>query len=278
MTTTGRTASPSASDARRQIIRKTIDTAIKANFSSTLGTEQDMTNIFLALTHLESHFNVNAVGKEVNEAVSSGARDYWNSTVIKTIRDSGSEAQKGNINQGKHAIGVAQVMGWNVIKGASLKTGKCVVESVRPDLVNKLCINPGEDLTSKYLGEANLDTAVTAGLAILESKWKAAKKTKDGWQIGLYTFPLRISAAVAGYLGLGAKDVVTGMTPQAYASSIVGGAHYAAANGPGSPAVRDSEVKYAQATARGPAITIASKDTLGPSGCVSETEKPTNTG
>lgn len=256
-----------ANDARRQILRATTDSVIKSKFASTLGKEEDITNIFLALMLLESSFNVNATGKEVNESISSGARDYWNSTPVKTVRQNGSPPQKNNVFFGKKAIGVAQVMGWNLVRGASVKTGKCEVERLRPDLASELCVDAGDDILAKYLGDANLSTAITAGLVILEGKWKSCVKTSEGWKVGSKVFPLRISAAIAAYLGLGAKDVVTGLTPEAYTASIVGGKKYAEANGTSSPAVRDSQIQVASRSAKGPVITIASNKNLSVPGC-----------
>ena len=266
-----KSSNAAANESRRQVLRATIDSVIKAHFSSTLGTQDDIVNIFLALTHLESHFNVNARGPLVSETVSSGARDYWNSTPVKNILANGSAQQKANLIAGKRALGVAQIMGWNVVRGASVKNGKCEVEKHRPDLAGLLCVDAGDDLEAKFLGEQNLVHAVTAGLVILESKWKAVSKTADGWKAGQMVFPLRISGAVAAYLGLGKADVVTGMTPQAYSSSIVGGSHYLAANGASAPNIRDSNVQYASSSAKGPKITVASAQNKKPSGCVSST-------
>lgn len=253
-------------DARRQAIRTTIQKVIESKFKSTLGQEKDIVNIFLALVHLESHFNVNAMGKPVSPSVSSGARDYWNSTVVQNVINTGTPAQKANLPTGYQAIGLTQVMGWNVVRGASKATNRCEVERLRPDLVDQLCSSAGDDLTTKFLGESGMENIITAGLVILEGKWKAVTQVKDGWKAGSWVFPLRISAAVAAYLGLGKKDVVTGITPTSYAASIVGGSNYLAANGTSSPIVRDSQTQTASSS--GPIINIASANNQAVAGCL----------
>ena len=262
--------SQGASEAKRQILRAMIDQCIGENFAKTLGPQNDITNIVLSLMLLESHWRTDAVGPVVSTTISSGARDYYNSQVVQNVVNNGSTAQKINLYDGIRAQGLMQVMGWNVIKGASKKNGKCVIETVRPDLVSLLCVNPGDSVSAVYLGDANIHRAITAGLAILESKWLYCKKTADGWQIGNFVFPLRISASVAGYLGLGAKDVVTKLTPQAYAASIVGGDSYQVANGASAPVIRDSNVQYASTSAAGPVQTSASGTAGAVAGCAAK--------
>lgn len=275
MATKSPNASAAANEARRQVLRTTIDNCLKQYFSSTLGTQDDMVNIFLAQVYMESHFNVDAkFGGTLSFTTSSGAADYYYSPAIQKILNTGSAAQKANEPLGRKALGLTQSMGWNHIRGASRKTGKCLFETLHNGaFASRLCVNPGDDPTAILLGEANIENSILAGLAVLESKWNAAKKTKDGWVIGSYVFPMRISAAVAGYLGLGAKDA-NGTTPQAYSASIVGGQHYLAANGASAPAIRDSSIQYASTKANGPVMTVASGKNLSPTGCLQKETKP----
>ena len=263
-----------AADARRQAIKGIIKKHLDAYFSSTLGKQDDIVNIFTALIHLESSFNYNARGLTIPLARSSGARDYWESPVIqKILNDPQSTAQhKTNLTSGLRAMGLVQSMGWNHIKGASKKNGKCLLEQLcrNDEMKSKLLVSPeslaNASLEDQLLGDANMDKMILAGLLILEDKWKSCKQDGGGWKIGNYVFPLRISAAIAGYLGLGKADVRTGITPPQYAASIVGGDRYKIANGASAPAIRDSAVQYASVS--GPDIALSSTTRVSPSGCV----------
>ncbi len=258
--------SNAANEAKRQVFRETIKSLLATHFSGTLNTQDDMVKIFLSLMLLESSWNVDVRGKSIPVRISSGARDYWNSNAVKKILETGTATQISNVTEGLRAMGLSQTMGWNHVKGASA-TGKCEIERIRPDLAGQLCVAPGDDIAAILVGEKNISNNILAGLAILESKWKACKAVPGGWKIGSRVFPLRISASVAGYLGLGKADVVTGKTPEDYSASIVGGDMYAKANGDTSPQIRDSKVQYATTTTQGPVMTVASAKPNGPAGC-----------
>lgn len=282
---TKKSSNNSANDRRRQELRGIIKGHLDTYFKSTLGTQDDMVNIFLALICLESSFNAGAKGPAISLSSSSGARDYWESTSVQsklkeidatiasgTATDdqkSAARQQRANIQSGLKAMGLSQSMGWNHIKGGSKKDGKCLLEKARPDLSDQLCISPGDSLETSLLGESNMSKNVLAGLVVLESKWKACKKVASGWQIGSYVYPLRVSASVSGYLGLGAKDTQTGITPGAYTASIVGGSMYAKANGATSPVIRDSAVQYA--STEGPVVATSASPRAQVAGCVAKT-------
>lgn len=256
----------SASTGFKQALRQVISETINSYFSGTLGQEPDIVNIVMALCYRESSFRPNQPGPVLPLADSSIARDYWNSPVIVAARQNATPQQLANINEGLRAWGVMQVGGWNVVRGASKAGGgKTEIEKARPDLAGQLMVGPGESIRAKYDGETNLRTQVQAGLVMLESKWKQVKGSGISWKIGNFTFNSRISGAVAAYLGLGARDVVTGLTPQAYANSIVYGQAYQIANNGASPTGYQSASNAPAGS--GPAVTAASGNNQVPAGC-----------
>ena len=267
MTIASLTAVKQASSAiPAQDLKAIITSNISSYFSSTLGTEEKIAEIVLALCQKESSFRNTVFGPPVTSG--SGYMDYYNSTVIKNVLANGSQPQKDNVAQGYRAIGVMQVMGWNFVKGASVKNGVCEIQRLRSDLSDTLCVSPGDNIQAKIMGSSTI-LAVLAGLTLLEGKWKAVKRTAQGWSSGSYVYPSRISAAVSAYLGSGASDVL-GTTPQAYASSIVGGAAYALANNGSSAGLTGSVYQTSTKASGGPVITIASGGNKGPDGCLTK--------
>lgn len=254
-------ASVSSNEAFRQTLRSTTEGLLKQYFSSTLYTVDDMSNIFLALMLKESSFNANARYKApLDPYTSSGAKDYYFSPAIQSILSgSGNFDQKQNEPEGRTALGLTQVMGWNIVKGAS-RSGKCVVEQYRPDLVSRLCINPGDSAAYKLLGPDNIENSILAGLVVLESKYKIGSPTQSGgWGVRIVSggtsqilqFPSRIYSAVAGYLGYGTADA-NGTNYLTYASQIVGGSVYAAANGAAAPSISGFKSQTAAVAYSGP--------------------------
>jgi hypothetical protein len=221
-----------------------------------------MTNIFLALMLKESSFNVNArFSHSLSPITSSGARDYQSSTAIQNMLKSGTKEQQDNEPEGRVALGLSQVMGWNLVRGASNSgNGRCLVEQYRPDLAPILCVNPGDSISAKLLGENNISNAIMAGLVVLESKFKAMKNVGGQWVIGVRSngvsrnlvFPTRIFGAVAGYLGYSTGGDANGTTYLSYASEIVGGSAYATANGSSAPRVSSYKQQSATEGASGP--------------------------
>lgn len=278
-------------DRRRQDLRGIIKTHLDTHFKSTLATQNDMVNIFLALMLRESSFD-NGANSAPPAIVAKGSKgetagySYLYSSVIQNklkeieaIRSSGSSTddqkeaakqQYKNIYSGLTPFGLTQTMGWNHVKGAS-STGKCLIESARPDLAPGLVIAPGDSLKNFLLGDSNMSKNVLAGLIVLESKWNSCKPSKDGWRIGDYVYPLRISAAVSAYLGLGKADQLN-TTPGAYTASIVGGSFYAKANGASAPVIRDSSIQYASSD--GPLIALSSTTRVTSTGCKESQSQP----
>ena len=83
--------STSADEAIRQKLRSTTNSLLKQYFGQTLNTIPDITNIFMALMLKESHFNVNAqYATALDPYTSSGAADYYNSTVIRNMLTPGN--------------------------------------------------------------------------------------------------------------------------------------------------------------------------------------------
>lgn len=217
----------------RNNIKQIYQTQISSNFASTLGQVTDIVNILTAQIYVESRLNTNALGPTLASS-SSIAKDYLTSPAIKNFLVTANPAQRANVAVGIQALGVGQSLGLNSVRGASAKTGKCLIETARPDLAGILCVNPGEDLIATFLGDANLEKALQLQLVCLESKWKGVVSTSNGWVSKGDTynrlFPSRIAAAVAAYLGLGGSDQ-NSTTPQAYSASIISGLAYAIANG-----------------------------------------------
>lgn len=263
-------SSKAASDTRRQLIRDTTKSLIEQNFASTLGTQDDIVNIFMALMFYESRFNVNAIYPTPLPARSGTiSGDYYNSSVIQSMLSNPATTaqQRANEPLGRQAMGLAQVMGMYFVRGAS-GSGKCFFETARGGkFANQLCVSPGDDIRVKVLGDANVSNAILAGLLVLESKWNSLKLRNGAWEIAGRRFSTRIYGAVGAYLGLGSSGDANGTTFNMYANSIVGGSAYQTANGATAPAVRDSNIQYASVTAAGPTVAVNSS-TQGPSGCI----------
>lgn len=249
----------------KQSIRVIVKNTLESYFKDTLAKETDIENIVMALILTESSFNVEAIGPSIPVSKSSSARDYFNSGAVSNVYNKGNAQQMSNIEQGLRAWGLMQVMGWNFIKGGSIVGGgKTELQKARPDLT-QLLLNPGENIASKYLGEQNISNQILAGLAILESKWKAAKKVSGGWQIGKLIYADRMSCAVRGYIGLGDQDLGNGSSPATYVANIMYGNNYKSANGPSAVYVAS---KSADQTKSGPPITVASGANATLPGCV----------
>lgn len=229
---------PTSSEVLRQKVRAVVTSTLDQHFKATLGTEPNIVNYVMALIYEESRFSPFARGPYVSEVPtakqkksSRGARQYMNSASVINIIKLGDADQKRNIQSGKIAHGLMQVMGWNIVRGASA-SGKCEIEETRrTDLIDRLCIPAGDSIEAKLLKEENIENNVLAGLAVLERKYKACRLRDGGWSAGGSYFSTRLSCAVGAYLGVGGKDLVTGITADAYVASIMGGDSYRRANG-----------------------------------------------
>lgn len=250
-------------------VKDIIGKLVSQHFSATLGREFDIINIVNALVYYESQHNVNAIGKPVSTGYRTGGSAYFNSSAVVSILSNSTTTpeQRANLNYGITAIGLMQVMGWNFVRGAA-PSGQCELERLRPDIAGPLLVNPGEDILSKILGEANMEKAILAGLIMLEGKYRATNQYGKGFGVQgdqyRRTFITRLQGAVAAYLGLGVADR-NGTTPEKYTNEIVGGATYAKANGKGSLYVRDSEIRLASTS--GPGTNGSGLDNLKITGC-----------
>lgn len=261
MPTVKKVVGPVISYANKQDIRQRLVDNIQLNFSATIGKEKDIVNIMMALIQLESSFRPDAAHLTCEPSISSGARDYWNSSVIQKKLVGADAVTFNNLRQGLRAWGLMASMGWNQVKGAS-GSGKCEIELQRPDLAPSLIVLPGDSISAKFDGVANIDNQLTVGLIMFESKYtKVAPRLVAS---GKYSD--KLTAAVSAYLGLGARDVRTGITPEAYASSIIRGQAYKIANGFDSPGAVITASTPTQ-TVSGPVTTAASGQNQVPPGC-----------
>lgn len=262
------TARGSSGQNRVSIVKEKIKTLVQASFAGTLGTEKDIVNIVSALIFFESTFNTNAVGLVVSSSEGTAGGAYMKSSVIQKVLSDGTQTEKARVQYGLQAMGLMQVMGHYFVKGAG-PTGVSELQRLRADLASALTVDPGGDIPAAVLGDGNMDKAITAGLIILESKYKNVRFNSPGWQAGgdkfARIFPNRISAAVAAYLGLGKQDR-NGTTPEAYSASIVGGQAYASANG-AYPAIRQSDFRDSVMVASGPTTNGVARAKISTPGC-----------
>lgn len=246
-------------------IKDLIRSHVLAYFSTTLGLEKDIVNICAAQYYLESRFNVNSQGPVLTNQEN---RNYIASSAVQKVLKEGSVDQRTNITMASRVLGLGQVSGhYMVRKGAPSGVGE--IERLRPDLAQVACINAGEDLNAFYLGEENMSKQILTALIILEDKWNRTKSSGANWVVtgdrNGNVFPSRISGAIGAYLGLGKADS-NGTTPVGYATSIVGGAMYAAANGT-NPIIYQSSVKSPTAIAAGPATNGVNYAKIATPGC-----------
>jgi hypothetical protein len=248
-------------------IRDIVKSLVGSHFSSTLGRETDVVNIINALVLQESSFNVNSIGAANSTSKGTAGYSYKTSSAIAAKYTSGNSTERANLDKGVRAVGLMQVVGWNLIKGGA-PNGVCELERIRPDLSSTLVVNPGEDIYTAILGEPNMSKAILAGLIVLEGKYKATFANGSGFSVkgdpAKRTFSSRISGAVAAYLGLGKSDV-NGTTPESYSDSIVGGKVYAEANG-GNP-IKISDSKIVIASSNGPSTNGSNQSPIGSAGC-----------
>lgn len=250
---------PSASSALSQKVRGTVESLVNQYFGSTLGTEANIAQYVMGLIQFESGLRPGVKGPVVSEVPtsrqaqgSSRARQYMDSDPVKKVKDTGDAQQVANIQGGKVAHGLMQVMGWNIVRGGSSRAKRCEIEETgRLDLITRLCVNAGDSIEAKLLGEANMENNILAGLAILETKYLATRRKSGGWSAGGSIFSSRLGAAVGAYLGVGGRDLVTGVTADQYVASILGGEAFRIANGSTS-GNGASSVRTAQAAASGP--------------------------
>lgn len=250
---------PSFSKERVGKIKEIIQSHVNSYFAGTLGAVPDIVNIVAAQIYHESTFNASALGVVVSSRPKTGGGQYVSSSVIQDILNSpdsdvNSYIKKYNVEQGLQGMGLMQVMGWNIIRGAS-PSGKSEVQRLRPDIANNVLVEPGDDLISLFLGEENMQKQILAGLIILEGKYRATSANGEYFYVKgdpyRRPFSSRIAGAIAAYLGLGKADA-RGTTPEGYAESIVGGSKYKIANSEGGSIIYDVKYRAAPQVATGP--------------------------
>lgn len=221
-------------DPIRQAARGILESTVSSKFSATLAKENDIINIFMGLMYFESHFQVDVKGVPLG-ATGTASKDFFNSSAIQAINSGSDPVAKANIIDANRAMGLCQVLGFYFLRSSSARSGSNLLEQARPDLASSLILAPGVDVGATVVGQSNMDKIITAGLIVLESKYKAAYQSLSGWRIqgdrNNHVFSTKIGAAVGAYLGLGVSDQL-GTTPEAYSSSIVGGQAYQIANNP----------------------------------------------
>jgi hypothetical protein len=234
---------PSGNITIKQTINQIITSSVSQYFGATLGQEKDIVNIVMAMCQLESSMGAALIGNLVgtpgviSSSAQSYAADYWFSSPVQAIvtANPAGSVPYNNAVVGLRALGCMQVMGGYFINNGSRSSGgNGPIQGSGKPFVSQLMVNAGSDLLALFTQKttASYTNQILAGLTILESKYKYVTQVNGQWHYGKSSmyFPAKIQATVGAYLGLGTSDV-NGMTPQAYASSICGGAMYAKANG-----------------------------------------------
>lgn len=221
-------------DPIRQKCRALITSLVPSKFSATLKNEPDIVNTFMGLIYRESSFDPLSLGNPLG-GLGTASKDYLRASAIQAVNSGTDPTAKLNISSANRALGLCQVLGFYFIRNSSAKNGKNELERNRPDLAGALLVNPGDNVSAFVLGEANIEKMITAGLVILESKYRAVVSSNSGWKVNgdpfNRTFSTKLTGAVAAYLGLGVADQI-GTTPESYAASIVGGQAYLYAKDP----------------------------------------------
>lgn len=218
----------------RSDARSIITDLASTKFRATIGSDPDIVNVFMALIYRESSFNPDPRRTPLGY-FGSGSKDFRGSSAYQNIASGTDPVAKQNMEDCNAALGLCQVLGFYFIQNSSAKNGKNELERARPDLSSSLVIPAGSNVISFITGADNIEKAITAGMIILESKYKAATKIGSSWGFtgdkNGHLFSSKLAAAIGAYLGLGTADQY-GTTPEAYAASIVGGTSYTLANNP----------------------------------------------
>jgi hypothetical protein len=251
---------PATSVSTKQVVRQIITSTLAQHFGSTLNTVPDIVNIVMGICQQEASLNPNITfHMEPHIDPKTGAGDYWYSTPVQNILLNGSGAQKANVTDGSASWGIMQVMGYNIVRGGSLKSHKCLFETLKNPAAAGLLINAGDSIRSVLFQQATLQNQILAGLLVLESKWLIAggKKSGNSYSINGCTFSSQIALACAGYNGW------VPSTAYRYSASVMTGGHsYTIANGPGGGSTSTSNPNQAN-----PQQTIASGNNQVPPGC-----------
>lgn len=260
---------------KKQEIGRIVKYVLGRHFPSAFPglTVDQMLPITMALAYRESALrNIHATN--------SGNPDssFVKSSVFSAINTEGDPVKMAAMARASTFVyGMMQVRGSYLVRGGA-RNGVCEIERIRPDLVSEVCVEPGQSIEERILGDANIERAVIAGLVVLQGKYADVPRImkSDGANGYLYArsglrFPSRISAAVGSYLGLSGADRF-GTTSVGYASSIVGGEAYRIANNYSptakySDGMAEYDSRTASQIARGPATNGTELGRVLPAGC-----------
>lgn len=234
----------------RQDIGARITSIIKAHFSSTIGQlGSDITKYILAQIQGESSFNYDRPGPSYSPSHISKVLGY---SAVNTAYANGDQFLRANIINSIRALGLMQVTGYYLVKGAG-PSGMAELARMRGDLWGSKVVKPGTDVTSLLTGLSTVDDQLLAGLTVLEDKYKTGVKVnhKGYHNIFEYTF--------GSYLGVGSDSL--GTTPELYVQRIFGD-NFNKANGEGIATFNKDSTKSG-----GPVTTYASGANLGVPGC-----------
>jgi len=234
----------------RQDIGAQVTSLINTHFSGTIGKMgTDITKYILAQIQGESSFNYNKPGPHYP---ASHIRKVLTYSAVNSAYANGDQFLRSNIINSIRALGLMQVTGYYLIKGAG-PNGIAELSRMRGDLWNSKIVSPGTDVTSLLTGEANISTQLLAGLTVLEDKYKI------GLRLNHPGYPDLFSYTFGTYLGTGRDSL--GTTPAVYVQRIFG-SNFKIANGEGafSPNVDTTKTT-------GPIVTAASGKNLGIPGC-----------
>lgn len=245
-------SAPATSVTTYQKARGFVSSLLDQYFKPTLGSEQGIVEYVMAIMQQESSLNPNGPpGPLISDISSSRARDFMNSQPVRALDNSSTPLQRRNIQDGKRAHGIMQLMGWNIVRGGSAKAQKCEFQQLRrKDLAEQFLVNAGDSITERLSGETNMERNILGGLLLLESKWERCRAVAGGWSAGGDTFATRLACAVGAYHGAAKPGTSLALASQAYVNSVMGGKSYQIAN-KGS-AGQSSEIRTAQAAASGP--------------------------
>ena len=206
----------------------------------------------IALMQQESSLRPNGpAGPLISDVTSSRARDYMNSPGVRKLDTTSTPLQRRNIQDGKRAHGIMQLMGWNIVRSGSAKAQKCEFEQLsRKDLAEQFLVNAGDSIVDKLSGEANLERNILGGLLLLESKWERCRAVSGGWSAGGDTFQTRLACAIGAYHGAAKPGTQLAELSRDYVTSVMGGRSYQAVMKGG--AGQSSSVVTASAAASGP--------------------------
>jgi len=256
----------------KQQVEKLLDGLISSGgpFAATFSNVPGIKNVLMANICQESRFKNVQAGVQGYSYSSSLARAFRGYTPVKNVLESGTPEKRAAVSEAYWAWGLLQCMGANLVRGAG-PGGKCAIEQLRPDLAGELCVNAGESISNKILGDSTGIVGLKAGLVIWEGNFKAAKQDSAGRWFRTaggrtYYFASRAEAAVSAHFGLTPSESF-----RPYAASVLG-VMYTAVTGAVSPVTSSSGTQTSSSAASGPS-TNGDPRTASTPGCVTYDEK-----